>query len=61
METSVTRVSSHACKRIAWIATGSFEDCDFRDNEIRRDFKNRVKRDFYNFVLDEIKPSMRLI
>jgi hypothetical protein len=51
----------HARRRIAWVATGSFEECDFRDNEIRRDFKNRVKRDFYNIKLDEIQPSMRLI
>jgi len=53
METSVTRVSGHAFNRIAWAAIGGFEDCDFRDNE--------VKREFYNIELDEIQPSMRLI
>ena len=53
MGTNVASGSGHARRRIAWVATGSFEDCDFRDNE--------VKRDFYNIELDEIQPSMRLI
>jgi hypothetical protein len=45
MAISVTRVSGHACKRIAWVAIGGFEDCDFRDNEVKRDFKNIAGRD----------------
>jgi hypothetical protein len=53
MDRSVVSVAGHACRRIAWVAIGSFEGCDFRDN--------KIGRDFYNIELNEIQPSMRLI
>jgi hypothetical protein len=37
METSVASGSGHICRQIAWIAIGSFEDCDFRDNRVGLD------------------------
>jgi hypothetical protein len=37
MDTNVARGPGQAGKRIAWVAIGGFEDCDFRDNRVGSD------------------------